>query len=693
MIMKKHGRNAKLGIVLFFIFLLAVGLPRMAFSGSSKFTIEQVLGYPFPSSLVSARSGERLAWVFDIQGIRNIWVAEGPDFQAHQLTRFDRDDGRPLEIWGFTGDDRAVVFSRDCSFNPDHDPKGSGDTTLYMVDQDSGKIEEIAKTGSAAVSPVSAQIAYVKGGGLNLVSPGEKPARKVSSRGKLSLPRWSPNGKNLVMESRRGKFPYRYSYIMIYDLEGESVRYIEASVYEDQNPCWSPDGKKIAFLRRLTHGQQSLINAREFPTPDPWEVRVADAVSGETSVVWKSGDSDTFSGVELAWLDNEYLVFTSEADGWRHLYAVLTEGGKARQLTEGKFEVERFLAVPALRRVFLTCNANDIDRRHIWIVGIEGKMTAVTGGESIEWNPVLTGDKKFMAFFGSSATQPAQVYVRDLAGGKAKKLAGETLGADFPRNLVVPRQVTFRAADGLKIHGQLFVPLKHIKEKRLAIMYFHGGPIRQMLLGFHYSSYYHRCYAMNQYLVGQGYVVLSLNYRLGIGYGRAFRDVPNGGPRGGAEYQDLLAGAKFLRSLDYVDPDRIGLWGGSYGGLMTALGLARNSDLFACGVDLHGVHDWNQWQAWSEAREDDHDRLAWKSSPLADIENWRSPVLLVHGDEDRNVPFPETLWLAERLAKQGVLYELLVFPDDVHSFLLHKNWVRAFKAAASFFERQLKNSR
>jgi dipeptidyl aminopeptidase/acylaminoacyl peptidase len=221
------------------------------------------------------------------------------------------------------------------------------------------------------------------------------------------------------------------------------------------------------------------------------------------------------------------------------------------------------------------------------------------------------------------------------------------------------------------------------------MLFFHGGPIRQMLLGFHYRGYYHRSYAMNQYLASRGYVVLSVNYRLGIGYGRAFREVPDGGPHGGSEYRDLLAAAKLLRGHDRVDPERIGLWGGSYGGLMTALGLARNSDLFAAGVDLHGEHDWNQWQAWSADEANDHDRTAWRSSPIADLDAWRSPVLLIHGDDDRNVPFSETKWLVERLDALGVEYELLVFPDDVHGFLLHRNWVRAFEAAADFLDRML----
>ena len=122
---------------------------------------------------------------------------------------------------------------------------------------------------------------------------------------------------------------------------------------------------------------------------------------------------------------------------------------------------------------------------------------------------------------------------------------------------------------------------------------------------------------------------------------------------------------------------------------MTALGLARNSDLFAAGVDLHGVHDWNQWQAWKTGESNDEGRREWQSSPIADVDAWRSPVLLIHGDDDRNVPFSETKWLVEKLDALGVDYELLVFPDDVHSFLLHRNWVRAFETMSDFLDRKL----
>jgi dipeptidyl aminopeptidase/acylaminoacyl peptidase len=174
-------------------------------------------------------------------------------------------------------------------------------------------------------------------------------------------------------------------------------------------------------------------------------------------------------------------------------------------------------------------------------------------------------------------------------------IAPSALPADFPSaQLVVPRQVIFTSDDGLQIHGQLLVPAGRAQPGP-ALVFSHGGPIRQMMLGFHYMQYYHNAYAMNQYLANQGYVVLSVNYRRGIMYGRAFREPANGGWRGGAEYKDILAAAKYLQSLASVNAKKLGLWGGSYGGYLTAMGLARNSDLFAAGVDFHGVHDWSMF--------------------------------------------------------------------------------------------------
>jgi dipeptidyl aminopeptidase/acylaminoacyl peptidase len=220
-----------------------------------------------------------------------------------------------------------------------------------------------------------------------------------------------------------------------------------------------------------------------------------------------------------------------------------------------------------------------------------------------------------------------------------------------------------------------------------------------MLLGWHYMHYYSNAYAVNQYLAAHGFVVLSVNYRLGIGYGRSFQEPDHAGPAGAAEYQDVVAGAHYLQTRAEVDAKRIGIWGGSYGGLLTALALARNSDIFAAGVDLHGVHDWSRLMdeiagrpvtRYEKGDREEATQVAWESSPDASVDSWKSPVLLIHGDDDRNVPFQQTVDLARRLRTHDVPFEELVIPNEIHGFLRGASWGRVDQATAEFFSRVFK---
>jgi dipeptidyl aminopeptidase/acylaminoacyl peptidase len=264
--------------------------------------------------------------------------------------------------------------------------------------------------------------------------------------------------------------------------------------------------------------------------------------------------------------------------------------------------------------------------------------------------------------------------------------------------LVEPEQVAFAAADGMLISAQIFLPPNIPKgERRPAIIYFHGGSRRQMLLGWNYLDYYHKAYALNQYLAHRGYIVLSVNYRSGIGYGMQFREALNYGVAGASEFNDVMGAGLYLRNRPDVDMKRIALWGGSYGGYLTALGLARASDLFAAGVDFHGVHDWNLGiqmfrPSYDPLEHPEEARRAFESSPLAAVENWRSPVLVIHGDDDRNVAFSQTVMLVEALRERNVEVEQLIFPDEVHGFLTHARWLEAYRATADFFDRKLKQS-
>ena len=181
--------------------------------------------------------------------------------------------------------------------------------------------------------------------------------------------------------------------------------------------------------------------------------------------------------------------------------------------------------------------------------------------------------------------------------------------------------------------------------------------------------------------------MLSVNYRSGTGYGLNFREALHYGANGGSEYNDVQGAGTYLRSRPDVDPARIGVWGGSYGGYLVAMALARASDMFAAGVDFHGVHDWAT-ELEIPAGAPDY-QLAFDSSPLAFVKDWRSPVLLIQGDDDRDVHFNQTVVLNDALRKQGVDVEELVFPDEIHDFLLWRTWLTAYQATIDYFKRKL----
>jgi dipeptidyl aminopeptidase/acylaminoacyl peptidase len=694
---------------------LAAGSVRAA---PAPLSLDQALSYRFISDLTAAERSDRVAWVETIRGVRNIWMAQGPDFAPRQLTRYTADDGQELTGLAWSPDGRRLVYVRggDHDANWDADGKLAPDPAaspeepkveIWTAPLDGGAPTRVAE-GDFPVVSAKGQLAYVKDdqvwtAPLGIVGGKAKPERLFFDRGKDRGLAWSPDGSRLLFVSDRGD----HSFVGVYTDAAHPLTYLSPSTSRDDDATWSPDGQRIAFTRQPGRGgpPEPMLTR----IPHPWAVWTADAVTGAGAPVWRSPDTldgsypGELTGVNLTWGAGGQLAFTADLDGWRHLYALPAAGGAPALLTPGAFDVED-LALTKDRRV-VVYNAdtgrspNDSDRRHLFRVSLAGGAPlALTSGDDIETAPTTAGDGR-VVFASWGARRSAAAASVQLAGGdqgSGRRLEGPPPGSGPEDAYVTPHLVAFRAPDGQSIQGQLFQQAGTSSPKP-GVIFVHGGPPRQMLLGWHYMGYYSNAYALNQYLAAQGFTVLSVNYRLGIGYGRAFRQPDHAGPAGSSEYQDVLAGARFLQTVPGVDPARIGIWGGSYGGLLTALGLARNSDLFKAGVDFHGVHDWSRDIAeeegppkryeqgdWAEAM-----RVAFQSSPDADIRTWRSPVLLIQGDDDRNVRFDQTVDLARRLDAQGVRYEELVIPNEIHGFLRWDSWRRADAAAAAFLGREL----
>ena len=686
-------------------FAVAFATPRLALT-QQQFTLDQVLGAPFASDLVAAHRGSSAAWIVNQRGARNVWVAAGPSWQPRQITRYQDDDGQEIEGLTLTPDGRSVVYVRGGSSNGAGERpnpaliRGGVDQAIWIASVDQGTPRKVAEGSSPELSPSGDSLAFTRGGQVWIVrisGDSAKPVELTKLRGGSSNLRWSPDGKRLAFVSNRA----RHSFVGVWDFAAGTLRYMDPSTDQDGSEIWSPDGKSLAFIR--TPSQVSdLIFVPERESPIPWSIRVADASTGTSREVWraKPGRGSVFREIvaadQLFWSPNaDRIVFPWEADGWTHLYSVALSGGAPALLTPGGFEVEHVTASPDGRSLVYSSNEGDIDRRHVWRVATDGssKPAALTSGKGLEWGPALTSDATLV--LRSDARVPARVARLD--GGALHDLVDSGMPTDFPSAaLVEPTQVILHAADGTPVHAQLFLPPNAKPgERHPAAIFFHGGSRRQMLLGWHYMYYYSNAYGMNQYLANRGYAVLSVNYRSGIGYGLAFREALEYGAAGASEYQDVVAAGKYMRARADVDPARVALWGGSYGGYLTAMGLAHNSDMFAAGVDLHGVHDWNSEipnfvPAYDSLHYAKESATAYRASPLSAISGWRSPVLLIHGDDDRNVPFTESITLAYELRKRGVPVEELIFPDEVHDFLLWRNWVSAYRATDEFLGRRLK---
>ncbi|HEU4983020.1 MAG TPA: prolyl oligopeptidase family serine peptidase [Acidobacteriaceae bacterium] len=676
------------------------------------FTLRQAMSAPFNSDLTAASTGDAFAWVSNAEGKRNIWVAvpsqDGSGYVSRQITSYSTDDGQQISDLAWSADAQSIFYVRGGSSdnperlapNPAHLPEGA-EQDIWVIAVNGGRPRKVAKGHAPSVSPTGNMVAWFADGQIWYEKPadiGSKPPQSVHVFGDCKSFIWSPDGRSLAFVSDRGS----HSFIGFFSPSTGGVSFVDPGVDHDSFPTWSPDSNSIAFVRAPYDKDENFDQSRR--SGRPWSIRVADVSTGEGHEIWKAapGNGSVFRAIDsphqLFWTADGHVIFPWEGDGWLHLYAVPAQGGSARLLTPGEFEVESAAFSPNREWVVLSSNQGDIERRHLWRVSATGSApVAITNGEGIEVYPVVASDNQRIASLRSDARIPLRPAVVT-ASGQMRDFAPQAVPADFPSvQMIVPQPVTYSATDGMTIHADLFLPpgAAHC-EKHPAVVFVHGGSQRQMVLGWHYMGYYSNDYALNQYLASRGYVVLSINYRGGIGYGLDFREAPEIGATGGAEFRDVEGAGLYLRSRCDVEPQHIGIWGGSWGGYLTAMALSRASGLFSAGVDLSGVHDWNidhpeNFQISDTAADvNARWRLAWQSSPLATVDSWRSPVLLIQGDNDDEVPFLQTVRLAAALRKRHVCVETLVFPDELHDFLLHRNWVAALSATANFLDEKLR---
>jgi dipeptidyl aminopeptidase/acylaminoacyl peptidase len=670
--------------LLFRLWLALVGL-FLAGPATAADPLAEALALPTASSLTGAAGVPRFAWVENAAGVRNLWVgARGQP--ARRLTSFTEDDGRQLYGLAFSRDGSRLAFVRggDEEYPDEEDlPNPAAEPVaptqqVFVTDPAAGAPQLVGAGHSPAFSPDGQRLAFTRRGEIWLWSAGSEARRLARVAGRVTRLTWSPDGSRLLLAEDRGE----HSYVVLLEVDQPRLRYLDPGLGHSVEPVFSPNGAEVAFIRYVSPPAEAPADVGSY-----WSIRVVDTASGRARTFWRApaGRGGRYAGTRsrnLFWSSNGHILFPWERSGWLHVYLVdAVRGGEPKPLTSGAYEVETFLLGPEGNSLIYAANPGEIDRRSVWRRQLGGgEAVRLGGGEAMHFYPAVGGDA--VAAIATDTSRPAHPVLLD---GRPLPLGQVPVARGF----AAPEAVAFRAADGVEVRAQLF--RAHGAGRRPAVVYVHGGPRRQMLLGFHPSRYYSNAYIMNQHLAARGYHVLVVNYRGGTGYGRAFREAPETGREGASEYRDILAGGLWLKDQADVDPTRIGIWGGSWGGYLTALALARDSDLFASGVDFHGVHSMLRPvpNTLSPAAQERARQLQWDSSPLAAIEGWRSPVLLIHGDDDRNVDFSQSLVLARELTARGIPYRELVFPNERHSFLRHESWLNSFRATVEFLDTTL----
>jgi dipeptidyl aminopeptidase/acylaminoacyl peptidase len=453
---------------------------------------------------------------------------------------------------------------------------------------------------------------------------------------------------------------------------------------------WSEDGTRAVMLARAADNK------------DRW-VLMLDPAAARTKVLARVHDEAWVGGpgsLILGWLpDDRRVYFVSEADGWAHLYTVSTDGGSPAQLTSGRFEVSDVRLSRDKAKFYFTSSEGSLFERHLYEMPAGGgqrtRLTSLAGNNQAEVSP----DEGVLAVVNSYSNRPPELFVqpnRPLPPSGAKQpvptRVTESPTAEWlSHNWTDPPVVGFPARDGTTVYARLYKP-ENFRRGGPAVVFVHGAGYLQNAHKW-WSSYY-REYMFHHLLVERGYVVLDIDYRGSAGHGRDWR---TGIYRhmGGKDLTDHLDGVRYLVSEHGVDPRRVGIYGGSYGGFITLMAMFKEPGVFAAGAALRPVTDWAHYNHPYTANilnEPQADAEAYRrSSPIYFAEGLRGALLICHGMVDVNVHFQDSVRLAQRLIElRKENWELAVYPVEDHAFERSSSWADQYKRILKLFEENLR---
>ena len=461
--------------------------------------------------------------------------------------------------------------------------------------------------------------------------------------------------------------------------QGDATREIQLSL-----PLWSEDGTKAVLSGRAADHKDSWVFALD---PSTGKLRV---INHDHDDAWIGGPA---AGT-LGWLKNDREVyFQSERSGYAQLYAVGFDGGEARALTSGKWEVLNVRQSEDKSKLYLTASKDSPYENHLYVMdGNGGALTRLTKAVG-KHTTTLSPDEHWVADIYSYTNKPPDLFVQQNEPmAESKRLTTSPTPEFSSYNWLDVPIVEFTARDGVKVPARLFKPA-NFKKGGPGVIFIHGAGYLQNVDKWWSSSYYHE-YMFDHILMDRGFLVIDVDYRGSAGYGRDWRTAIYE-HMGGKDLDDITDAAKYISAQYGVDPKKIGTYGGSYGGFLTLMALFTQPDVFAAGAALRPVSDWalyNHGYTSDILNLPQTDPEAYKrSSPIYFAQNLRGALLICHGMVDTNVEFEDTVRLTQRLIElRKENWQLAVYPVENHGFVQPSSWADEYKRILALFEKNLK---
>ena len=681
-------------------------------------TIDDVLEITYVQNWGWSPLGSHIAYSLDVGGISDLFVFACDDGSTVKLS--DASKGVASFAWHPSGEELAYVEDNGLYLGKKQDSEWQSQQILAPEK----KIQSLSWSddgNSLAFILDKALWIYRRDSGA--VDAFQPVGQIVPGRfGGFDALQWSPDSSKLLFHFREEDKTYHLGLMSVDDgalLWRSTSRESVAAAGQWLN-C-------DTFLFSLSHDHATVREFYVAEIPQDADktlqqikesaISVSPTFEVDSEMIYRQEAKGTPGSLRVsgAWADPDAqkIVFLSEDDGWAHLYLLCLESREMEQLTFGECEDfghmgDRPQWSPDGRFICYSSNRGCSGQRQLWLFDVEEKtnyqLTEFEGTNvQPKWNPAR---KSEIAFIHCDEHRNGDIWTGEIDsesirtenftlfnGSEVSPVTDTTPESWTQETVVTPEEVVFEGAKGWDIHGYLIPPVeKNNNELNPAVVWVHGGPIRQMRYGFHPSRSYALFYAFSQYLANRGYATLMVNFRGGIGYGREFR---NGIYHNMAvdELEDVVAAGDYLKGLPYIDPERVGIWGLSYGGYMTLAALTKHPEAFTMGINIAGIWDFAQWMHWVHNRRgrqgglfevyfggdpEESPGLYRVGSPCTYKDNINKPLINFHGTADANVDFAQMDRIVKDMVKMGKEYEAYYYPDEEHTFAYRHTWADAF---------------